>query len=112
MSIELTQILQFFFNRARPILRIAGAPVPNREGAWPLEKRAALEISVSPLDSIRRPAKPPSFPARWQAKALKTRFGVSKTDVFWADLHTVGATHSANIVVGVAEGSDQPKTTT
>jgi len=53
LSIELTQILQFFFNRARPILRIAGAPVPNREGAWPLEKRAALEISVSPLDSIR-----------------------------------------------------------
>src|SRR6266480_6280227 len=90
----------------------SGCPRAEPRRRVALAKRAALEISVSPLDSIRRSRQPPSFPARWYAKVLKTRSGVSKLDVFWADLHTVGATHSTDMVVGVAEGSDQATLTT
>ena len=77
-----------------------------------LATRAALEISVSPLDSIRRSRQTAFLSCLVVRQGAENEISVSKPDVFWVDLHTVGATHSTDIVVGVAEGSDQPKTTT
>ena len=77
-----------------------------------LATRAALEISVSPLDSIRPFRQTAFLSCSLAGQGAENEISVSKPDVFWVDLHTVGATHSTDIVVGVAEGSDQPKTTT
>ena len=68
MSIELKLILQFFFNRAGPLWNSGCRRTePRRRVA--LAKRAALKISVSPLNSIGRSRQPSSFPARWYAWA-------------------------------------------
>ena len=77
-----------------------------------LAKHAALEISVSPLDSIRRSRQTAFLSCSVVRQGARNEISVSKPDVFWADLHTVGATHTTDIVVGVAEGSDQATLTT
>ena len=86
--------------RAEPTRRVA------------LATRAALEISVSPLDSIRRSRQTAFLSCSVVRQGAENEISVSKLDVFWADLHAVGATHSTDTSSELRTCSDRAKPTT